>query len=193
MRRKEGRLACALRFSRVPAFSGFVWIDFPNLSQEDPSFGKLGHRLTKVNYPVYPLSRLLVTLIYCRALILLWTRLRYSSLRYKRSYKIHFLFHGCNLPHHFLPRDHCSHIIHITCDSKNLIYMNSVTAEIVAYFDSSLFTILFVWILMCRDFVLVNCPLPSQLWRVTRTFGTIATMYTSSLRDTSLHKNLRDG
>ena len=27
---------------------GLVWIDFPNLSKKDPSFGKLGHVINKI-------------------------------------------------------------------------------------------------------------------------------------------------
>ena len=71
------------------AFLGLVWIDFPNLSQKDPSFGKLGHVIN----PLTPE-------LYAKKCICLWAFWWFSGWI---SAKLAFIWSKMHLQHDSLP------------------------------------------------------------------------------------------
>ena len=44
-------------FAEFLAFLGLFWMDFPNLSPRDPSFGKFGHVINRKTYGPFVISR----------------------------------------------------------------------------------------------------------------------------------------
>ena len=44
-------------FAEFLAFLGLFWMDFPNLSQRDPSFGKFGHVINRKTYGPFIIFR----------------------------------------------------------------------------------------------------------------------------------------